>query len=168
MLLSIHSPSSAYVRDVARTHPFGSLFLNPSVLWAPTTCTHSKTSNDHALYCMLNHGDTLVQLLHCLPLSSHQLKSTVPSAAQLLLSQSQQDDLVEHHLLLLIVLERISRPRCEPLYATNTSHHKQETFLYEYPLHRVLLPTKKHATARCSSVIHSSSTVAILTTETSL
>jgi hypothetical protein len=31
--------------------------------------------------------------------------------------------------------ERISRPSCEPLYATNTSHRKQETFLYEYPLH---------------------------------
>jgi hypothetical protein len=30
----------------------------------------------------------------------------------------------------------------EPLYATNTSHRKQETFLYEYPLHCVLLPTK--------------------------
>jgi hypothetical protein len=26
---------------------------------------------------------------------------------------------------------------------TNTSHHKQETFLYEYPLQRVLLHTKK-------------------------
>jgi hypothetical protein len=34
-------------------------------------------------------------------------------------------------------------PRCEPLYATNTSQHKQETFLYECPLHWVLLTTKK-------------------------
>jgi hypothetical protein len=32
---------------------------------------------------------------------------------------------------------------CEPLYATNTSHRKQETFLYEYPLHWVLFPSKK-------------------------
>jgi hypothetical protein len=32
---------------------------------------------------------------------------------------------------------------CDPLYATNTSHRKQETLLYEYPLHWVLLPTKK-------------------------
>jgi hypothetical protein len=24
---------------------------------------------------------------------------------------------------------------CEPLYVTNTSHRKQETFLYEYPLY---------------------------------
>jgi hypothetical protein len=33
-------------------------------------------------------------------------------------------------------------PSCEPLYVTNTSHRKQETFHYEYPLHWVLLPTK--------------------------
>jgi hypothetical protein len=26
-------------------------------------------------------------------------------------------------------------PSCEPLYTTNTSHHKQEKLLYEYPLH---------------------------------
>jgi hypothetical protein len=30
---------------------------------------------------------------------------------------------------------------------TNTSHYKQETFLYEYPLHRVLLPAKTHSRA---------------------
>jgi hypothetical protein len=60
-------------------------------------------------------------------------------------------------------------PVCEPLYATNTSHRKQETFLEEYPLHWVLLPAKKkRRTERCSSVIHASSTVAILTTETSI
>jgi hypothetical protein len=35
-------------------------------------------------------------------------------------------------------------PSCDKLYATNTSHHKQETFLYEYPLHWVNLPTKTH------------------------
>jgi hypothetical protein len=50
---------------------------------------------------------------------------------------------VGHHLRLSNVLERISRPSCTPLYATNTSHHKQETFIYEYPLHWVLLPTQK-------------------------
>jgi hypothetical protein len=32
----------------------------------------------------------------------------------------------------------------EPLYVTNTSQRKQKTFLYEYPLHSVLLPTKTH------------------------
>jgi hypothetical protein len=50
--------------------------------------------------------------------------------------------LVGLHLRLSNVSERISRPNCEPLYATNTSHIKQETFLYEYPFHWVLLPTK--------------------------
>jgi hypothetical protein len=45
---------------------------------------------------------------------------------------------------------------------------EQETFLYEYPLQWVLLHTKKRTTGRCSSVLHSSSTVAILTTETSI
>jgi hypothetical protein len=57
---------------------------------------------------------------------------------------------------------------CEPLYATNTSHCKQETFLHEYPLHWVLLPTKKkRTTKRYSPVLHTSNTVAILITETS-
>jgi hypothetical protein len=37
----------------------------------------------------------------------------------------------------------VSRPSCEPLYTTNISHRKQETFLYEYPLHSDLLPTKE-------------------------
>jgi hypothetical protein len=32
----------------------------------------------------------------------------------------------------------------EKLYATNTSHRKQETFLYEYPSRCVILPTKTH------------------------
>jgi hypothetical protein len=35
-------------------------------------------------------------------------------------------------------------PSCEPLYATNTSYRKQETFLYEYLLHWGLLPIKMH------------------------
>jgi hypothetical protein len=43
---------------------------------------------------------------------------------------------------------------CEPLYATNTSHHKQEIFLYECPLHRVLLTTKDRTTELWSSVVH--------------
>jgi hypothetical protein len=123
--------------------------------------TLSETSNDHALCCMLNRGNTLVQLLHCLSLSSCQLESNF-------LSQSQQDDLVGHHLRLSYVLERISLPSCEPFYATNSSHRKQETFLYEHPLHWVLLSTKRRTKERWSLVVHSSSTVAILTAETSL
>jgi hypothetical protein len=34
---------------------------------------------------------------------------------------------------------------------TDTSHHKYETFLYEYPLHSVLLPIKMHKQC-CSSI----------------
>jgi hypothetical protein len=45
------------------------------------------------------------------------------------------------HLNLFVISEKvatkvaISRPGCELLHVINTSHHKQETFLYEYPLH---------------------------------
>jgi hypothetical protein len=53
---------------------------------------------------------------------------------------------VGHHLRLSKVLERISRPSCKTIYTTNTSYPKQETFLYEYPLHWVLLSTKKNRT----------------------
>jgi hypothetical protein len=49
-------------------------------------------------------------------------------------------------------------PRLNPLYTTNASHRKQETFLYEHPFHWVLLSTKNRTTEPCSSVIHSSST----------
>jgi hypothetical protein len=58
-------------------------------------------------------------------------------------SAAEQGDLVVHHLRLSKVLERISRPTCEPLYATNTSHREEETFIYDCPLHWVLLLTKK-------------------------
>jgi hypothetical protein len=57
-------------------------------------------------------------------------------------------DLVGHYLWLMKVLERISWPSCELLYTTNTPHCKHETFLYEYPLYRVLLPPpQKNASA---------------------
>jgi hypothetical protein len=72
--------------------------------------TLSETSKDHAFGCMLNHGNILVQLLHCVSLSSCQLASTLPPATQLLLSQCQQGDLVGHHLWLSNVLERIFPP----------------------------------------------------------
>jgi hypothetical protein len=39
---------------------------------------------------------------------------------------------------------KLLTPRCEPLYATNTSQRKQETFLYEYHLQWFLLSTKTH------------------------
>jgi hypothetical protein len=71
-----------------------------------------------------------------LSLSVGQLASTLPPAALLLLSQSQQGDLGGHYLRLSNLLEGISRPSCEPLYATNSSHRKnRKTFFNEYPLH---------------------------------
>jgi hypothetical protein len=81
-----------------------------------------------------------------LNISSTNIDTLVPSLYQYieafrLLSQS-LPHLVRHHLWLPNVLQRISQCSCEPLYATNTSHHKQETFLYEHPLQRVLLPIK--------------------------
>jgi hypothetical protein len=61
--------------------------------------------------------------------------------------------LVGHYMRLSNVLHRISRPKCEPLYATSTSHRKQETFPYEYPLHWVILLTRKRTTELCSSIV---------------
>jgi hypothetical protein len=119
-------------------------FSGPSVLRAPTVCTLSETSNDHGLCCMPKYVNTLVQLLHYLSLYSCQLESALPPAGQLLLSQYPQGDLVGHHLQLSKALERISRPSCDLLKATNISHRKQEIFLYKYPLQRVLLPPKTH------------------------
>jgi hypothetical protein len=90
-----------------QTHSVNFFSIFPSVFWATTVHTISGTSNDHALCCMLSDGNTLVQLLHCVWFSSSLLKSTLPPAAQLLLSQSQQGDLVWHHLRLSNVLERV-------------------------------------------------------------
>jgi hypothetical protein len=133
------SPSSAYCKRCYKGRLIGFNFSQSF----SSVGTLSKTSNDHALYGMLNHGNTLVQLLHCIALSSCQLESTLPPTAQLLLSQSWQGHVVGPHLWLSNFLERISRPSCELLYATNTSHCKQETFIYKYLLHWVFsLPTK--------------------------
>jgi hypothetical protein len=87
-------------------------------------------------------------------MSSTDIDTLVPSLCQCvkpcsievfwLLSQP-LPQLVGHHLLLSNVLGRISGLSCEPLYATNTSHRKQEIFIYEYPLHCVVLPTKTHS-----------------------
>jgi hypothetical protein len=54
----------------------------------------------------------------------------------------------------LFVISEIFALKAELLYMTNTSHHKQATFLYEHPLHWVLFPTKKCTTDHCSSVLH--------------
>jgi hypothetical protein len=129
--------------------------------------TRSENSNDYALCCMLNHGNTVVRLLRCLSLSSCQLESTLPPAAQLLLSQSQQGDLVGHYLRFSNVPERISRPSWEPLYATNTSHRNQKHFFMNILCIQYFCP-QNHTTEHRSSVTNFSNTVAILTTATSL
>jgi hypothetical protein len=69
--------------------------------------------------------------------------------------------LAGRHLRLSNVLERISRPTCEPLYAANMSQYKQEI---AYFLMNVLciesFRPQGNTTERCSSVVYSSSTFA--------
>jgi hypothetical protein len=62
---------------------------------------------------------TLIHLSHRFTRAS---KSTTEKSQSL-------THLVGPHLRLSDVLERISRPNCEPLYATNTSHRKQNTIV---------------------------------------
>jgi hypothetical protein len=138
----VFSPSTAYRKRRCKDRPIRFIFSRSfSSLGKNTMRALPETSKDHSICCMLNHGNTLVQLLHCLSSFSH-LESTVPPAAQLLLSHYQQGGLEGYHMLVWNVLERHSRPSCELLYATNTSHRKREIFLYEYSLHWVILPTK--------------------------
>jgi hypothetical protein len=99
---------------------------------------------------MQNHANNTVSLLPTAayrypplllpaPVSSNPLFQPLQSFFRLLLSQYRryrQYDLVCHQRLS-NVRKRISRPSCEPLYAKNTSHRKQETFLYEYRVHWV-------------------------------
>jgi hypothetical protein len=68
----------------------------------------------------------------------------------------------------LFVISEMFAIKVEPLYATNTSQHKQETFLYEYLCIESFYAHRKRTTGRCFSVIHSSSAFTILTSETSL
>jgi hypothetical protein len=48
----------------------------------------------------------------------------------------------------------VSRPSCKPFYKTNTFHCKQETFLYEDPLHLVICPQKEHNRTMLFGSIH--------------
>jgi hypothetical protein len=123
VLLSISSPSSAYHKGCCQGRPIRLIF-----------CRSFSSLSTHLAPTFRNFSHASCSMLHCLSLSSRLLESTLPPAAHLLLSQSQQGDLVGHHLRLSNVLEGISQPSYEPLYATNTSHRKQETFLNEYPL----------------------------------
>jgi hypothetical protein len=51
-------------------------------------------------------------------------------------------------------VERISRPNCEPIYVTNTSHGKQKTFLYDILFIVFFYPQKERTIEHCSSVVH--------------
>jgi hypothetical protein len=102
---------------------------------------------------MLNHGNTQFSCYTAYRYPPPQLESTLTPAAQLLLSRSLQGDLVGHHLWLSNVLERISWPSCEPLYTTDTSHRKQEIFLYKDPLHWDPLPTTHNKMLLFCSII---------------
>jgi hypothetical protein len=89
------------------------------------------------LYAKLWEHPSAVATLSIVILLSAQINSSACcTVASIAISTGQ------HLLRLSNVLERISWPSCVPFYATNTSHRKQETFLYEYPLHWVLWLTK--------------------------
>jgi hypothetical protein len=65
----------------------------------------------------------------------------------------------------LFVISETPATKMGPLYSRNTLERKQEAFLYEYHLHWALCRQKTHIKT-CSSVVQFSSTVAILTAET--
>jgi hypothetical protein len=58
-ILCLCHPSRAYRKRCCKGRP-NIFFLDFSVLWVPTVRTLSETSDDHAVCCMLNHGNTLV------------------------------------------------------------------------------------------------------------
>jgi hypothetical protein len=101
----------------------------------------------YAECCMLNHGNTLVQMLHCLSiiLLSAQINSSIwCTLSSVAISMGRPGQ----------ASSASSQLRCELLSVANTSQHKQETFLYEYPLHWVLLPTKtQNRTLLFSSIL---------------
>jgi hypothetical protein len=130
--------------------------------------TLSETSNDNAICCMLNHGNTLVQLLHRLLYSSCLPESTLPPAAQLHLLQYQQGDLVGHHLRLSNILERISLPSNEPLTRQTLPTVDRKHFLTTILCIESFCPKKIRTKERCFSVVHFSSMVTILVIETSM
>jgi hypothetical protein len=65
--------------------------------------------------------------------------------ASKLAAQKSFDCCLSHFRFNLFVISETFVNKVEPHYATNTSQIKQETFIYEYPLHWVPLPIKnKH------------------------
>jgi hypothetical protein len=132
--LSISSPSSAYCKRCCKGRSFSSLGTH-----------RAQTFPNFKRSCIMLYAEPWAHTsaVATLSLSSCQLESTLPLAAQLLLSQPRNGDLVWYLIRHSNVLERISPPSCEPLYGTNISHRKHIIFIYEYSLHRVLLPKKR-------------------------
>jgi hypothetical protein len=82
-----------------------------------------------------------------LDISSTNIDTLVPSLYRYVETRSMEvfwllSQPLSHLRLNLFVISETFSTKVEPLYATNTSRNKQETFLCEYPLHWVLLPTK--------------------------
>jgi hypothetical protein len=95
-----------------------------------------------------------------LDITSTNIHTLVPSLYQRVQTRS-----IEVYLLLyqplphlcfnFFVINETLPPSCEPLYATNTSHRKQVTHLYEYALHWVLSRTKAYnSTLLFGSILH--------------
>jgi hypothetical protein len=104
--------------------PFGWLYNGESVNTSRKTCEHSKLRES------IYPPPTLIYL-------SRRFISVLKPAAQ-----KSFDYCLGNFRTSVSTLSSSAKrlpPRCEPLYATNTFHRKQVTFLYQYPL-----PTKPH------------------------
>jgi hypothetical protein len=150
-----------------QTHSFNSFSLYSSFSSLGTHRVHTFRNVNRSCI-MLNHGNTQVQLLLCLLLSSCQLESTLPPAAQLFLSQCQQGDLVGHRLLLSNPSENFSTQLWTALCDKHFPPQTGNISLW-ISLNLVPFPHKENAQENAaSSLVYTSSTVAILTTETNL
>jgi hypothetical protein len=157
------------IRDVARTDPFGSFnFFSILHFSGHPSCTHFRNFKWPCIMLYAKtHEQTVVQLLHCLSLSSCQLESTLPPAAQLLLSQSKQGTWSGITYDFQTSLREFLDPvvNCSVLQTLPTINRKH--FFMNILCIESFCP-QKHTTERCLLVLHSSSTFAILTTETSI
>jgi hypothetical protein len=158
ILLSISFPSSAYHYEMLQGPTHLDNFFSILKFSGHTPLTFSETSNYHTLCCVLNHGNILVQLLHCLcyPVSLKHLSQLLHSCSCCIINRVTWLGIICHFWMSLReFLDLVVN--C----ATNISHHTQETFLYEYLSIRVLLHIKKCTTECCSPAVHPSSMITI-------
>jgi hypothetical protein len=143
-----------------------SVYFSRSFSSLGTHHAHTFWNFNHTLCCILNHGNTLVQLLHCLLLSSCE-----PESLKVVV---QGPDFWPTPLYIHTISTGWS---CWASFATFerpwefldpvVNHFTQQTLLCEYLLHWVLLPTKTYNRMQLFNSIllkHGR----ILTTETSL